>query len=227
MRSFHKLLVAHSPDYLATMRTPSASDPLRVLLSGCLVGWKCGVDKTDYGLGDALAWLTSLAAVKCVAFCPEEHALGSPRNMPDIHGGDGFDVLDRDARVLDQHGNDVTEAMLKGAEAMLDFALMKEIEIAVLTDMSAACGSQVVSDGCRLVKNRKYRAGPGVAAACLLRANIPVIAQRDHKTLGLLRQKLDPGFVSPPDLRDHHEKQWYQSYFTTPEDRPFEDGNRS
>ena len=74
--------------------------------------------------------------------------------MPDIHGGDGVDVLAGRARVLDEHGSDLTEAMLAGARAMLAFARDNGAELAILTDMSAACGSQVISDGCRLVPDR-------------------------------------------------------------------------
>jgi uncharacterized protein YbbK (DUF523 family) len=46
--------------------------------------------------------------LRIVAFCPEQHALGTPRAMPDIHGGDGFDVVAGRARVLAQPGGNVT-----------------------------------------------------------------------------------------------------------------------
>lgn len=46
----------------------------------------------------------------------------TPRTVPDLRGGDGFDVLAGRARVLDQHGQDLTEAMMDGARAMLAFA---------------------------------------------------------------------------------------------------------
>ncbi|HIC82704.1 MAG TPA: DUF523 domain-containing protein [Kiloniellaceae bacterium] len=216
MKRSHSLLLAHAATPLAGIRDPSESDPLRILLSGCLAGLNCGVDGTDYGMGGMLTSLTSLPTAACVSFCPEDHALGTPRAMPDIHGGDGFDVLDGRARILDQHGDDLTAAMLKGAEAMLDFARGHGAEIAILTDMSAACGSQVISDGCRLKEERRYRAGVGVATALLLRAGIPAVAQRDHRTLELLRQKLDPGFVPDGSARDHHEGDWYRDHFGEP-----------
>ncbi|MEO1200523.1 MAG: DUF523 domain-containing protein [Pseudomonadota bacterium] len=195
------------------MRQPSVAQPLRLLVSACLAGYQCGVDGTDYGLGGTLSALISLPTVSATSFCPEEVALGTPRTMPDIHGGDGFDVLDGKARILDQHGDDLTSSMLQGAHAMLDFAHANQAELAVLTDMSAACGSQVISDGCRLADDRSYRVGVGVAAALLLRAGIPVIAQRDNRTLGLLRRMLDPSHVPAEDLRDHHETDWYGGYF--------------
>ena len=76
-----------------------------------------------------------------------------------MHGGDGFDVLDGNARVLDPDGNDQTVGMIAGAEATARFAGELEIDLAVLMDMSAACGSQVVSDGSRFMATRAYRSG--------------------------------------------------------------------
>jgi hypothetical protein len=98
--------------------------------------------------------------------------------------------------------------MLAGAHAMLAFAQKEHAELAILTDMSAACGSQVISDGCRLVGNRRYQKGVGVATALLLEAGIPVVSQRDFRTLGLLRGRLEPGFEPPADARDHHDHAW-------------------
>jgi uncharacterized protein YbbK (DUF523 family) len=128
--------------------------------------------------------------------------------MPDIHGGDGVDVMHGRARVFDEHGVDLTAKMLAGARAMLAFAQKEGAELAILTDMSAACGSQVISDGCRLVDERRYQKGVGVATALLLDAGIPVVSQRDFRTLALLRARLDPDYQPPADARDHHEHAW-------------------
>jgi len=91
---------------------------------------------------------------------------------------------------------------------MLAFARQAHVELAMLTDMSAACASQVISDGCRLVTERRWQKGVGVATAVLLDAGIPVLAQRDFRTLALLRARLDPGFTPSADARDHHEHPW-------------------
>jgi uncharacterized protein YbbK (DUF523 family) len=205
--------LAHTPEALASLRAASPAKPLRVLVSGCLAGLPCGVEGTDYGLGLVLRELLSLPTLAAIAFCPEDHGLGTPRNLPDIHGGDGHDVLEGRARILDQHGTDVTEAMLRGAQAMLLHARAHDVELAILTDMSAACGSQVISDGCRLVPLRRYQAGVGVATALLLRNGIPVVSQRDHRTLGHLRARLDPAFTPDPAALDHHETPWYRGTF--------------
>lgn len=198
---------------ISALRTPTVADPWRILVSGCLAGWPCGVDGSDYGMGDALAAFTDLPTATLLAFCPEEHSLGTPRTMPDIHGGDGFDVLDGRARVLDETGADLTDAMVRGGQAMLEHARRVRAELAILTDMSAACGSQVISDGCRFDQPRAYQRGVGVATATLLRANIYVVSQRDYRTLGLLRARLDPTFELDDTALDHHETEWVRQTF--------------
>src|SRR5690606_1049148 len=94
------MLLAHHPERIAALRAPTAGEPWRVLVSGCLAGLSCGVDGTDYGMKDALAARRSLPTVARWPFCPEDYGIGTPRTMPDIHGGDGFDVLDGNARVF-------------------------------------------------------------------------------------------------------------------------------
>lgn len=203
----------HDPDALARLRVPSARDPLRLLVSGCLAGRPCGVDGTDYDLGAPLRSLLALPTVSVASFCPEDFAMGTPRTMPDIHGGDGHDVLDGRARVFDEHGADLTDKMIAGAEAMLAAALAHRAELALLTDMSAACGSQVISDACRLVEKRRFTAGVGVATALLLRHGVAVLSQRDYQTLGRVRALLDPSFTPDPAARDHHQTDWYVATF--------------
>lgn len=200
--------IAHNPEIIAAMRDPSPNAPWRALVSGCLAGWQCGVDGTDYGLGSLLVTLLGLPTIQAIPFCPEQHSLGTPRTMPDIHGGDGFDVLDGTARVLDPEGNDLTEGMVAGARGMLRVAQAERVELAILVDMSGACGSQVISDGCRFDQPRRYQLGVGVATALLLRNGIHVVSQRDFKTLGRLRARLEPGYTPDPDARDHHDHPW-------------------
>lgn len=201
-------LLAYDPDGIDRLRAPSVKDPWRVLVSGCLAAWPCGVAGTDYGLGTALGGLLSLLTLRPMPFCPEDHALGTPRSMPDIHGGDSFDVIAGRARVLDEHGADLTEAMRTGARAMVEYALSEGAELAILTDMSAACGSQVISLGCRLVPPRHHQKGVGVATAAVLAAGIAVVSQRDFRSLARLRQRLDPDHRPSQDALDHHEHPW-------------------
>jgi uncharacterized protein YbbK (DUF523 family) len=213
------VLLAHHPEALDALRTPTAADPWRVLVSGCLAGWPCGVDGSDYGLGVQLADLVAMPGFRALPFCPEQHGIGTPRTMPDIHGGDGVDVLAGRASVLDEHGVDLTEKMIAGARAMAAFARDESAELAILTDMSAACGSQVISSGCRLVKVRAFQMGVGVATAALLDAGIAVIAQRDRRSLARLRARLDPSYAPPPELVDYHEDPWRLEHLPGPHPR--------
>jgi uncharacterized protein YbbK (DUF523 family) len=208
-------LVDH-PAFLDGLPRPTPEAPWRILISGCMAGWGCGVDGTDYGMGGALAALCALPTVRTVPFCPEDAGLGTPRSMPDLHGGDGFDVLEGRARVLDPDGTDMTAGMIAGAEQMLAAARAADVHLAILTDMSGACGTQVISDGCRFDTPRRYRRGVGVAAAVLSRAGIPVVSQRDHATLGRLRARLQPGYHPDPSARDHHEHPWVLEHLPDP-----------
>jgi uncharacterized protein YbbK (DUF523 family) len=207
------MLLPHHPEILTTLRPFTVEDPLRLLISGCMAGLACGVTGDDYGFGGVLSPITSLPTVRTFAFCPEDAGLGTPRTWPDIEGGDGFDVLDGTARVIDQHGTDLSAGMIDGAQKMAAFAVENRIEVAILLDMSGACGSQVISDGTRFVDEKKYRRGVGVATAALLRAGVHVVSQRDNRTLHRLVSMLDPTHVIDENAVDHHEREWYRTYF--------------
>lgn len=58
-----------------------------------------------------------------------------------------------------------------------------------------------------------YRVGVGVAAAMLIRSGIPVVSQRDFRTLGMVFAHLDRPDLAPPGALDHHESDWYRRYF--------------
>jgi uncharacterized protein YbbK (DUF523 family) len=198
---------------LLSLPEPTPSHPLRILLSGCLAGRPCGVDGTSYGEWSLLQKLAQAPNARLIPFCPEDFSFGTPRALCNIHGGDGFDVLDGRARVLTEAGADWTGPMVKAAHRMLELAREHQAHLAILMDMSAACGSQVISDGHRTVTDRKYRQGTGVCAALLLRQGFRVMSQRDFKSLGYLLQRLDPGHVPDSQAVDHHETPWYREYF--------------
>ena len=205
--------LAHDPTAVRRLRPPTGEAPWRVLLSGCMAGLACGVDGTDYGFGGRMQWFFDLPGVVAVPFCPEEAGLGVPRGWPDIEGGDGFDVLDGKAAVVDEKVNDLTAGMIEGAEAMVAFARAERVDFAILLDMSAACGTQVISDGTRFKEDRAYRRGLGVAAAALVRAGVPVVSHRDDRTLDRLRLRIETDGAPRKDVEDHHERAWYREYF--------------
>jgi uncharacterized protein YbbK (DUF523 family) len=203
------------PSEVERWPTFTANAPLKVLVSACITGAPCGADGTSYGAPYShTAHLLALSNVVAVPFCPEDFALGTPRDIPDIDDGNGFDVLDGDARLVTSAGRDCTREILDAARTMLELAESEGVRLALLMDISAACGSQVIYLGDR--RNGVYQRGPGVCAALLSRNGIPVVSQRDFKTLGAIVHKLDPTITPLSEARDHHESDWYRSYFGAP-----------
>lgn len=202
-------------EYLTQLRIPTKDNPLRLLMSACLSGTACGWDGTANGEYPTALKILKYDTVKVIKFCPEELSFGSPRQMCDIHGGTGFDVLDGKAKLLNESGQDWTEGIIKASEKMLHIANQEKIEIAVLMDISAACGSQVIYDGNRFSHNKSYQIGAGVAAAQLIRNGFKVISQRDYASLEILYSKIDPTHQMDPTKLDHHEIDWYKEYFKT------------
>ncbi|MDZ7614303.1 MAG: 2-thiouracil desulfurase family protein [Flavobacteriaceae bacterium] len=119
-------------------------------MSACLGGVACGYDGSTNGVYPSAIKLLGYDTVKIVKFCPEEYSFGSPREMCDIHGGTGMDVLNGKAKVLSDSGKDWTEGMITASEKMLEHALNEQIEVAVMMDISSACGSQVIYEGNRI-----------------------------------------------------------------------------
>jgi uncharacterized protein YbbK (DUF523 family) len=197
---------------IAGWPTATVDHPIPVLVSACLLGLECGVDGSSYGAPyPSTQQLIELPNVEVHWFCPEDYAFGTPRQTPDIHGGSGPDVLDGRAVVLSESGQDWTRPMCRAAEAMLHQATQHRVRFALLMDISAACGSQVVYSGAR--SEGVHQPGQGVAAALLIRHGFKVVSHRDDKTLGHIIRSLNPVFVPPPDLKDHHESEWYRQHF--------------
>jgi uncharacterized protein YbbK (DUF523 family) len=137
-----------------------------VVVSACLLGRPCRFDGKDKFTPE-LAFM--LEGRHVIAVCPEElGGLGTPRPACQISGGDGADVLDGKARVIDADGKDRTAAFLDGARAALERALAGGAGAAVLKDHSPSCGvTSVYRDG-------RLSPGQGVFAALLARHGIAV-----------------------------------------------------
>jgi len=105
-----------------------------VAASACLLGYCCRYD----GRTSLSPPLVKQAAKEPVLpICPEElGGLSTPRAPSELHGGDGFDVLDGRARVVDRKGHDVTKAFLKGAFAALKMIRKNNIQTCFLKDKS-------------------------------------------------------------------------------------------
>lgn len=200
-------------DYLRSLRIPTTDDPLRILVSACLLGVKCGVDGDNYGAYPSVLKLLNYENIRFIQFCPEDFAFGTPREMCDIHGGNGLDVLEGRARVLTTSGIDWTSDMIKASGKMLEIARENEIELAIMMDISAACGNHVIYDGNRYAENKKYQIGMGVCGARLHRAGFKIISWREYESLEILYSKLDPMHRIDKTAKDFDRDEWYIAYF--------------
>lgn len=146
------------------------------LVSACLIGVNCRFDQKH-------AYVKEIEEMvkrgEAVPVCPEQlGGLPTPRLPAEIVGGDGEDVLNGQAKVIDIKGNDVTKAYMRGAEQALALAQRMGIEEAILKEKSPSCGSCWIYDG--TFSGRKL-AGWGVTAALLRRHGIKVYAEEAIK----------------------------------------------
>jgi len=133
-------------EQLNGLKTPTKENPLRILFSACLLGTLCGADGSSYGHYPHIIQISKNPRIHITSFCPENFVLGTPREIPDIQDGNGAEVLEGKAKVITESGKDVTGEMIKAAEKMLQVAIDAKIELAIMMDVSAACGSQVIHD---------------------------------------------------------------------------------
>lgn len=145
-----------------------------ILVSACLLGQKVRYDGAAKTLADARlshwaqnGWLHPI--------CPE--LLGGllvPRLPAEIEPGhDGLSVLSGLGRILDLHGDDVTDAFLKGAKRAVAEAQRHGCQFALLTEGSPSCGSRVIYSGHH---DGVRRAGMGVVTAALTQAGVQVFS---------------------------------------------------
>jgi len=145
-----------------------------ILISSCMAGLATRYDGNDAYV-PALDQL--VRAGKAVLACPEQlGGLPTPRPPAEIVGGDGYDVLDGKARVIDANGRDVTAAFLKGAEQTLKLARAVGAKQAVLKENSPSCGSSFIYDG---TFRGEKQSGAGVTTALLERNGIQVISEAE------------------------------------------------
>ncbi len=142
------------------------------VVSACLAGCRCRYDQRAATGADIEAMVQSGEAIPV---CPEQMGgLPTPRNPAEMVGGDGFDVLDGRARVLDSQGNDVTDAFIRGAEQALRIAQLVNASAAVLKSKSPSCGSAQIYDGSF---SGRMKTGVGVTTALFMRNGISVSSE--------------------------------------------------
>jgi len=140
-----------------------------VLVSACLLGIRCRYDGSHAYCPEVFdeLWRKHFAPV-----CPEQlGGLPTPRVPANIKGGDGRDVLRGMAKVINQKGEDVTAAFLKGAQETLSIAQLLKAKKAILKDHSPSCGCQTIH------REEGLSRGVGVTAALLAENGCEVVSE--------------------------------------------------
>ncbi|UEX90044.1 DUF523 domain-containing protein [Staphylococcus ratti] len=140
-----------------------------ILISACLAG-----ENVRYDGGNTF----NLELKKLVdsglaqTICPEIlGGLSIPREPVEIVGGDGHDVLNHKAKIIDIKGNDVTQDYLKGAALALKTCKALNCTTLILKSNSPTCGSTTIYSG---EFNGNKKSGVGLFTAMLARHNIKV-----------------------------------------------------
>lgn len=149
-----------------------------ILVSACLIGQNVRYD----GSNSFNAKISRLMDEgKAIAVCPEVFGgLTTPRRPAEIEDGDGYDVLEGKAKIVDTSGKDVTEQFLKGAYETLDVFREYQPSMVVLKENSPSCGSSNIYDG--TFSGNKIQ-GAGVTTALLNKNGIKVISEKEFNAL--------------------------------------------
>ncbi|MEQ8168318.1 MAG: DUF523 domain-containing protein [Candidatus Eremiobacterota bacterium] len=146
-----------------TIRTNS-----KILVSACLAGENCRYDGKNC-LNKDIKKLVD--AGKAIPLCPEVlGGLPVPRIPAEII------VCDGNKKIINRHGEDVTEFFKRGARKTLAIAKENEVICAILKSGSPSCGNGEIYDG---TFSGKLTKGNGVTAIKLKEAGITVISDKE------------------------------------------------
>jgi len=117
---------------------PQPENPRVCLVSSCLVGL---CTRYDARIKPSASCLKRLRDTVWIPVCPEQlGGLSTPREAADLVGGDGFAVLDGQARVITRSGQDVTPQFIRGARQCLTIARTHNITTGFFKSKSPSCG---------------------------------------------------------------------------------------
>ncbi len=154
----------------------------KILISACLIGEKVRYNGTDLLIQHPLLkqWHRN---GRLVSVCPEvTGGMSTPRAPAEIINGNGETVLSQQTMVVNNIGEDVTQAFILGAQKTLQIAKENHCIAAILTERSPSCGSNMIYDGGFSGQRIK---GMGVTTALLEQHNIRVFNQEQIEQLAL------------------------------------------
>ncbi|NIP40025.1 MAG: DUF523 domain-containing protein [Candidatus Aenigmarchaeota archaeon] len=144
------------------------------IVSACLVGVNCRYDGKN-SLNSKVFKMFKRGEL--IPLCPEQlGGLPTPREISEIVGGEGIDVIKRKAKVVTNSGKDVTENFIRGAEETLMVAKSLGIKEAILKSKSPSCGCGRIYDG---TFSGKLKEGDGVTATILKRNRVKLTTEKD------------------------------------------------
>ncbi len=145
-----------------------------ILISACLLGVNCKYNGKN-NFKDRIS--KHLKNKRIIPICPEQlGGLPTPRPSAEIEGGDGQDVLNGKATVINREGKDVTEEFIKGAYEVLKLAKILGTTKAILRSKSPSCGVGKIYNG---KFDGTLTEGDGVTAALLKSEGIEVYNDED------------------------------------------------
>ncbi len=149
------------------------SNPL--IVSACLLGINCVYDGTSNKNKKILELMEKRILIPV---CPEQlGGLPTPRDSQDIITGSGEDVLNGNTQVITINNSDVTENFKRGAQEVLEIAIINNVKIAILKENSPSCGVHHVYN---LKHGKKSKiTGNGVTTALLIKKGIQVFSEKD------------------------------------------------
>ncbi|MDZ5471337.1 DUF523 domain-containing protein [Bacillus sp. 31A1R] len=149
-----------------------------LVVSSCLAGLKVRYNGS-HSLHSVIERL--VIEGKAITICPELlSGFSTPREPAEIIGGNGQDVLNGKARVVEKSGRDVTDMYLDGAEKTLELVKQYKATAVILKEYSPSCGSTKIYNG---DFDGSLISGDGVTSALLRKHGIEVYSERNMNQL--------------------------------------------
>ncbi|EKT62465.1 DUF523 domain-containing protein [Providencia burhodogranariea] len=156
-----------------------------IAVSSCLLGYSVRYDG-KHQLYSPLKQLHDRGLV--IGICPEIlGGLPTPRPSAEIVGGNGEDVLQGKAKVIEVSGDDVTEQYIAGAKVALDQLKQHNISLVVLKANSPSCGSKLIYSG---LFDGTVKEGFGVCTALFRQHNIKVFDENEPNLIDEIKRYL-------------------------------------
>lgn len=145
-----------------------------ILVSACLIGINCKYNGDNNESDEVKEYLKDK---RFVPICPEQlGGLSTPRIPSEIVGGDGINVLNNKAKVIDKNGKDVTFEFIKGATESLKIAQLYNCKEAILKANSPSCSNKYIYSG--KFDGSKID-GLGVTTALFKQYGVRVISEKE------------------------------------------------